>query len=106
MAFPKELCDRVVTIYRPRQGAIIRQVVDAFYHYRDVWQEDRFTREFLLVIPEDIPLAPGDRIWCGVGPETVDWEFFLPVSHPGLSQVRTATPYYFRGKFHHWEATG
>lgn len=105
MPFPMELCDRTVTVYRPRKGEVLRQVTKAFYHYKDVWSQDRFCREFLLVLPEDIPLQPGDRIYDGVGPESVDWVRFLPVSLPGLSQVRTAAPYRFRGKFHHWEAT-
>ena len=105
MPFPKTLCDRVVTIYRPRFGTVLRQETTAFYHYKDVWEADRFTREFLLVLPEDIPLQPGDRIFDGIGPATVDWESFLPVSVPGLSQIRTAAPYRFRDEFHHWEAT-
>ena len=105
MPFPKTLCERVVTIYRPRAGEIERQETTAFYHYKDVWEADRFTREFLLVLPEDIPLQPGDRIFDGIGPATVDWESFLPVSVPGLSQIRTAAPYRFRDEFHHWEAT-
>ena len=105
MPFPKTLCDRVVTIYRPRFGTVLRQETTVFYHYKDVWEADRFTREFLLVLPEDIPLQPGDRIFDGIGPATVDWESFLPVSVPGLSQIRTAAPYRFRDEFHHWEAT-
>ena len=105
MPFPRALCDRVVTLYRPRKGQVLRQVTQAYYRHRDVWSEDRFTREFLLVLPEDIPLQPGDRIFDGIGPEQVDWERFLPVAQPGLSQVRAAEAYRFRGKFHHWEAT-
>ena len=105
MPFPRELCDRTVTIYRPRKGEIHRTVTKAFYHYREGWEGERFCREFLLVLPEDIPLQPGDRIYEGIGPETVDWAYFLPVSYPGLSQIRTAEAYRFRGSFHHWEAT-
>ena len=105
MPFPKELCDRVVTLYRPRKGQVLRQVTKAFYHYKDVWTQERFNREFLLVLPEDISLQPGDRIFDGVGPETVTWELFLPVEQPGLSQVRKAQCFRFRDQFHHWEAT-
>jgi len=105
MPFPYELCDRTVTVYRPRKGQLLRQEAKAFYHYKDVWTEGRFSREFLLVLPQNIPLAPGDRIFDGIGPETLDWETFLPVGCPGLSQIRQASPYYFRGNFHHWEAT-
>ena len=105
MPFPMELCDRVVTVYRPRQGQVLRQVTRAFYHHKDVWSEDRFCREFLLVLPEELSLLPGDRVFDGVGPETVDWESFLPVTVPGLSQVGAVAPYRFRGQFHHIEAT-
>ena len=105
MPFPRELCDRPVTVYRPRGGKIHRQEATGFYHYKDAWQQDRFRREFLLVLPEDIPLQPGDRIYDGIGPETVDWETFLPVAVPGLSQIRTAEAYCRNGSFHHWEAT-
>jgi len=105
MPFPKTLCDRVVTLYRPREDGIHRQETAAFYHYKDVWEQDRFRREFLLVLPEDIPLQPGDRIFDGIGPETVVWESFLPVAVPGLSQIRTAEAYCHKGSFHHWEAT-
>ena len=105
MPFPMELCDRVVTLYRLRKGQVLRQVTKAFYHYKDVQLEDRFCREFLLVLPEEIPLLPGDRVFDGVGPEAVDWETFLPVTVPGLSQIGRVSPYRFREKFHHIEAT-
>lgn len=105
MAFPMELCDRVVTVYRPREGQVLRQVTKAFYHYKDVWTEDRFVREFLLVLPEQLSLLPGDRVLDGIGPDRVDWERFLPVTVPGLSQVGTVIPWRFRGNFHHLEAT-
>jgi hypothetical protein len=105
MAVPVDLLDRTLTVYRRRKGQTLRQEVRGFYRYRDIWTEDRFQREFLLVLAEDLPLAPGDRIFDGIGPETVDWETFLPVTVPGLAQVGAVAPYRFRGKFHHIEAT-
>ena len=105
MAFPVDLLDQTVTIYRRRKGETLRQVAQAFYRYTDIWTEDRFERKFILVLSEELPLMPGDRVFDGIGPDTVDWETFLPVSVPGLSQVGTTTPYFFRGKFHHREAT-
>lgn len=105
MAFPKELLNQTVTVYQRRKQQILRQVVQAFYHYKDVWTEDRFQRQFVLILSEELPLMPGDRVFEGVGPETVDWECFLPVSVPGLSQIGTVSPYLFRGRFHHLEAT-
>ena len=105
MPFPMELCNRLVTIYRPRKGEILRQEGKAFYHYKDIWSEGRFRRSCLLILPVDLELLPGDRIFDGIGPEKVEWSSFLPVEVPGLSQVRTASPYRFRDSFHHWEAT-
>ena len=105
MPFPMELCDRVVTVYCPRKGKLQRLVTRGFYHYKDVQREDRFCREFLLVLPEELSLLPGDRVFDGVGPEAVDWVTFLPVTVPGLSQVGAVAPYRFRGQFHHIEAT-
>ena len=93
------LCDRTVTLYRS-DGT--RQVVEnCCYRYRDVQGADNFFREFLLIAP--VELRPGDRIFDGIGPEQVDWETFLPVSVPGLSQAEYARYWDFPG-LSHWEA--
>ena len=104
MAFPVDLLDQTVTVYRRRQGQTLRKVTKGFYRYGDVWTQDRFQRECFLVLAEDLSLQPGDRVFDGIGPETVDWERFLPVSVPGLAQIGAVRPYLFRGKFHHVEA--
>lgn len=102
---PNPLCNRTVTIYRREKDQIIRFVLeDCFYQYRDVVTEDRFERKFLLIIPGEQPLRAGDRIFDGVGPGTVNWEEFLPVNVPGLSQAEYAEPCYFLEQVHHWEA--
>ena len=104
--FPNPLCDQTVTVYRYFGGAVQRYVADGcYYGYSDVLDEDRRHRRFLLMLPKEIPLAPGDRVLPGVGPEKVDWATFLPHAYPGLSQVRQARAFYWEGRFSHWEAS-
>ena len=103
--FPNPLCYRTVTVYRYFGGTAQRRVLeDCFYSYGDRCDGQTQKRSFLLIAPHEIPLAPGDRVFDGIGPEAVDWEIFLPALVPGLSQVEQATPYYIEGRFSHWEA--
>lgn len=99
------LCEQTVTLYRREKGQIFRRVLeDCFYKYTDTVENDRFVRKFLLVVPGAEALRPGDRVLEGIGPETVNWEKFLPVNVPGLSQAEYAEPHCFLGTVHHWEA--
>ena len=99
------LCDRTVTLYRRVSDTVARRVLEGcFYRYEDRVTEDRFVRTFLLIHPGSEEICPGDRVFDGVGPETVNWEAFLPVQIPGLSQVAYAAPWYWDGKIAHWEA--
>ena len=103
--FPYPLCDRTVTVYRNENGQVNRRVLTGcFYRYEDVLTEDRFTRKFLLIRPGAEAFRPGDRIFEGIGPEQVDWERFLPVAVPGLSEAAYATPWHWQGEIAHWEA--
>ena len=103
MTYP--LCDRTVTLYRNGEAGVERYVLsDCYYRYTDVLEDGRFQRNFLLVRPGAFPICPGDRVLEGIGPEEVDWESFLPVCVPGLSQVQYATPNYWLGQLIHWEA--
>ena len=105
MMLQNPMCDQMVTVYRRVKDQIIRFVLEGcFYRYRDVVTEDRFERKFVLIGPGEEPLRAGDRVFDGIGPETVCWEEFLSVNVPGLSQVQYAEPYFFLGKLHHWEA--
>ena len=92
------LRDRTVTVYHPTEEGVQRRVLeDCFYQYQDVrretpegiWEE----RTFLLLIPGMDPIEPGDRVFDGVGPETVAWESFVPANVPGLSQAAHVTRY-------------
>lgn len=99
------LCDRVVTLYRRVGDTVERRVLEnCFYRYEDRVAQGKFVRKFLLIHPGAEELRPGDRVFEGVGPETVSWEEFLPVNVPGLSQVAYAAPWHWDGRIAHWEA--
>ncbi len=103
------LCCQTVTLYRKNPMGIRRQVVhNAFYSYLDVYsqqQEGLFVdRTCLLVLPGQWDIAPGDRVFEGEGPQTVDWDRFVPALVPGLTQLTYARPYFWRGQVCHVEA--
>lgn len=99
------LCDRTVTRYRRVGNEIARQVLDnCFYRYEDCVADNRFQRKFVLIHPGTEPICPGDRILEGIGPDSVNWEEFLPVQVPTLSQVAYAAPCCWEGQITHWEA--
>ena len=100
------LCDQTVTLYRQSPQGLQRRVVSGcFYSWRRQQTPEGLTEsKFLLVLPAGEDIEIGDRVFDGIGPETVDWETFLPALVPGLSQVEQATPYYIEGRFSHWEA--
>ena len=103
IAYP--LCDRTVTLYRRKGAAVERRILEGcFYHYEDSANEMQFQRKFLLIRPGAEEICPGDRVFDGIGPETVDWETFLPICVPGLGEVAYATPWYWDGRNVHWEA--
>lgn len=103
--FPLPLCDRTVTLYRLADGQVERTVLTGcFYRYEDALGEESFRRKCILIRPGGEPLFPGDRVFDGIGPETVDWETFIPLNVPGLSELSYATPWYWEGEYSHWEA--
>ena len=103
------LCTMTVTAYR-REG-LTRRVIEGvhyeFTHRREVLTgRESLSREFLLVIPGQDPLAPGDKVVLGIGPENVSWEELNPARYPTLGVVKTVKPRYFQGKPCHTEAWG
>ena len=99
------LCNQTITLYRPADDGVQRQVLEGcFYRYEDRVTEDRFVRKFILICPGKTEVRPGDRIFDGIGPESVVWAEFLPISVAGLSQADYAAPWYWEGKIAHWEA--
>lgn len=108
MRYP--LCNRTVTIYRRVGDAVQRQTVDGCFYRWKVCQEEteegiRQDTQCLLVIPgEGFMPQVGDRVFDGIGPESVNWEDFLPVLVPGLSELNYVAPQYWQGKLCHTES--
>lgn len=108
MQYP--LCNRTVTVYRKEGGAVTRFVLDrCYYHYETAMLETeeglRMDRKCLMVVPgNDFIPQVGDRVMEGVGPETVDWDSFLPVFVPGLSELNYSLPQHWLGQHCHTEA--
>ena len=103
------LCCQTVTIYRKTGDTVSRTVAeDCFYQWEDCLEEAdegvRFRRKFLLIAP--VEAAPGDRVLAGVGPVVTadEWAQFLPVHIPTLAEASYASPKYFCGRLHHYEA--
>lgn len=98
---------QTVTLYRRSGDGVLRQVMEnCFYSWQDCLAEEetghRFERKCLLVAAGQI--LPGDRVMEGVGPEQVDWESFVPVNVPALSEIAYVSPKYLGDKLHHYEA--
>ena len=110
------LCDQTVTIYPwDRKDTYTRTVIDnAFFDWRKNRNVEKTgsteANTFLLVIPcSEIPLAAGDKVFQGVGPEVATreaWAQFIPAKVPGLVVVKYIDPKYWRGNLVHVEAGG
>ena len=103
------LCDETVTVYRRNEGRIRRQVADNARLIRQTATSTEnygksMDKKFLLIIPGDFPLQPGDRVFAGIGPEMVDWENFVPAAVKELYEISFAKPCYWDGEVVHWEA--
>ena len=62
--------------------------------------------QFRLYVRGDCGLCPGDRLVEGIGPETVDWQTFLPETAEGVCCVAYVQPYFMGGSVTHVEAGG
>lgn len=103
------LCDQTVTLYRSNGNAVTRQVVEgAFYRWQDRGADYKWgaspRRSFLLILPGDVDIAPGDRVIDGIGPEQVSWLSFTPATVDTLSEVDYVTTHYWEGRVCHREA--
>jgi len=93
------ILDQTVTVYRCRNGQVSRRVYDrCSYQWhlaqrQEEWGERQDTL-FLLVIPGEVCLEPGDRVFDGIGPEVSaeEWVRFIPVTVPGLGQIDYVRP--------------
>ena len=96
------LCDREVSVYH-REG-LTRRLLGGVHFVRTQVLKTELGRseagsEFLLVIPGEDPIAPGDLVVEGQGPET------LTRATPA-ARVRTVKKCFLLGKVSHTEARG
>ena len=101
------LCCMTVTVYDRNGG---RRVIENV-HYEFTGEASTATGRtcadsgFLLVIPGEDPIKPGDKVVLGMGAETA-FDALNPARHPTLGIVRTVKPRYFKGRPCHTEARG
>ena len=103
------LCCHTVTCYRREADGIRRQVLENCYlsPRHDTPTESygkSQEKTFRLIIPGDRPVSCGDRIYWGTGPETVDWQSFVPALIPRVYEIGFAKPCFWDGQIIHWEA--
>lgn len=101
------LCCQTVTVYR--MGGHREVLENCRYAWEDrLLREEtgnRWERTFLLIVPgEEQKVFPGDRVYPGIGPESVDWNAFLPVNTPGLSEASYAKLCFWQDRPVHTEA--
>lgn len=102
------LCCMTVTVYGENGS---RRVLRGVHHEQTREQSTALgaqdcTTDFLLVIPGEDPIAPGDKVLPGIGPENLPWEALNAPAFPGLGIVRTVKPRFFMGTPCHTEARG
>lgn len=111
------LCNQTVTVYHCNGGSYIRTVYEkrAFLDFRKTQNVDKTgskeANSFLLVIPGDtIPVAVGDKVMHGVGPDNITtaaaWASFIPSKVQGLAVVKYVDPKYWNDQLVHTEAGG
>lgn len=102
------LCDQTVTLYRIREESVQRQVLENCYFAPETGQNEELTGKsrlsrFLLIIPGDYDLQPGDRVYDGIGPEKVNWQTFVPAFTDGLYEVGRVRKQLWEGEVTHIE---
>lgn len=96
------LFDREVTVYH-REG-LTRRLLEKVYFMQTqsldtVLGRAEASGEFLLVIPGDDPIAPGDLVAAGVGPEVI-------ARDTQYATVRSVRKCSLLGRISHTEARG
>lgn len=111
------LCNQTVTLYHwDGKKTVTRRVIEkgAFLDFKKVQSVNKLgsaeKNGFLLVIPcSEAPVAVGDKVFHGVGPEIAtreEWAAFHPSSVPGLVVVEYVDPKYWKDRMVHVEAGG
>ena len=107
--FDYGLCDQTVTLYGIREGALIRQVVQGCHFAPETVQQTEFhgksrLKKFLLIIPGDGDVRPGDRVYDGIGPESTQWDSFLPDLLAPVYEIGYVQPCCWEGEVCHLQA--
>ena len=102
------LCDQTVTLYRIREGNIQRKVIENCFFAVETGQKEDLSGKsrlhtFLLIIPGDFDLRPGDRVYAGVGAEEVNWQTFVPAFTDGLYEIGRVKKQLWEGEVTHVE---
>ena len=103
LPFDKRLYCQTVTVYH-REG-LTRHVLQGV-HYEENRLRDtaggitQDREEFLLVVPFEAQLQPGDKVLPGIGPELGDWGALR------AGVIRSVKDRRLLGKFCHTEARG
>ena len=111
------LCNQTVTLYHwDGKETVTRTVIEkgAFLDFKKVQDVGKTgsteVNSFLLVIPcSEIPVAVGDKVFHGEGPEIAsreDWAGLIPSRVPGLAVVKWVDPKYWKDRLVHVEAGG
>lgn len=110
------LCNQTVTLYHwDGKNEVTRRVIEkgAFLDFKKVQDVNKTgsteVNGFLLVIPcEEVPVAVGDKVLHGEGPEitAAEWKKFIPATVPGLVVVKYVDPKYWKDRLVHVEAGG
>lgn len=109
-----DLCNQTVTVYSNHGGTFSTTVYRrAFLDFKKTRNVEKTgstdTTGFLLVIPGEVTLYPGDKVLHGEGaPVTTreEWAKLIPATTPGLCVVKYVDPKYWQGVQCHVEAGG
>ena len=103
------LCNMTVTVYH-REG-LTRQVMEGVHYEFTSRREvtggiEEKSRGFLLVVPGERDVRPGDKVLLGIGPEISGWDDLLPETTDTLGIVTSVQPRYYNGRIIHTEVRG
>lgn len=110
------LCNQTVTIYHwDGKETYTRKVIrNAFLDFKKTQNVDKTgsheANAFLLIVPgPTVPVAVGDKVLLGEGPEVAtreEWAALIPSKVEGLVVVKYVDPKYWHGCIVHTEAGG
>lgn len=110
------MCNQTVTVYHwDGKDSYTRKVFkEAFLEFKKTQNVDKTgsseSNSFLLVIPgASVPVAVGDKVLHGEGPEINTreaWSSFIPTKVSGLVVVKWVDPKFWNGNVVHTEAGG